>query len=61
MKNVPLSKDDIDLLQTPACRLGICEIDHRQETSVDHGEKQISAPPDIADHDRRDHDYQEIE
>lgn len=59
--DVTLGKDDINLFQRPSSRLGVEEVDDGQEAGVDRGEEQVGSPADVADHDGRHHNNEEVE
>lgn len=58
---IPLGKDEVDFLQASLARLGVEEIDDGEEGRVDDSEDEIRRPADVAQHDGRDHDDEEVE
>jgi hypothetical protein len=58
---VTLCEDQIDLFQTALLRFWIKYVDEGQEACVDACKEKVRAPFDVVNHNRRDHDDQEVE
>jgi len=60
---VALGEDNVDLLQAAACRLGVCEVDDREEDGVENGEEEVGTPTAracVIDQHGCDHDNEEV-
>lgn len=56
-----LREDEIDLFERALLGLRIEEIDDWKEAGVDNSEEEVGSPLDVCNHDRRDHDDEEVE
>lgn len=59
--DVALGKNDIDFLEGAARGLGVEEVDDGNERAVHAGEEEVSSPADLVNHDRGNHDDEEVE
>lgn len=55
-----LGEDEIDLFERAVSSLGVGEVDDRQEAGVADGEEEVGTPANLGDHDRSDHDDEEV-
>ena len=58
---VALGEDKVDLLEGALLGLRVEKVDDRDEARVDDGKEEVCAPRDVGNHNRRDHDDEEIE